>query len=112
LKLLKTKTTITFIIFSSLFLFFFTEEANNSSDVGNSPLIGSSKRAQTPPEPIAAAVSTNVTPTATKSKSPAVTPGSQTSDPWPSQSDEDIDRLVAMHTHRHSSLSSLGVSIK
>lgn len=32
------------------------------------------------------------------------------SDPWPSQSDEDIDRLVAMHQNRHNSLSSLGVS--
>lgn len=31
-------------------------------------------------------------------------------EPWPSQSDEDIDRLVAMHQNRHNSLSSLGVS--
>lgn len=39
----------------------------------------------------------------------AHTPKSNTSDPWPSQSDEDIDRLVAMHQHRQNSLSSLGI---
>lgn len=39
-------------------------------------------------------------------------PASGTADPWPSQSDEDIDRLVAMHQNRHNSLSSLGVSIE
>lgn len=33
------------------------------------------------------------------------------SDPWPSQSDEDIDRLVANYQGRQNSLSSLGVSI-
>lgn len=35
---------------------------------------------------------------------------SPTSGDWPAQSDEDIDRLVAMHQNR-SSLSSLGVSL-
>lgn len=35
---------------------------------------------------------------------------SPTSADWPAQSDEDIDRLVAMHQNR-SSLSSLGVSL-
>lgn len=38
------------------------------------------------------------------------TPSSATTDPWPAQSDEDIDRLVAMHQNRHNSLGSLGVS--
>ena len=34
------------------------------------------------------------------------------SDVWPTQGDEDIDRLVAMHQkRRHNSLSSLGVSV-
>ncbi|XP_059622132.1 uncharacterized protein LOC132265448 isoform X2 [Phlebotomus argentipes] len=40
--------------------------------------------------------------------SPAGSRGSASSDPWPSQSDEDIDRLVALHQNRHS-LSSLGL---
>jgi synaptotagmin-like protein len=40
-----------------------------------------------------------------------VSPSSPATDPWPSQSDEDIDRLVAMHQNRHNSLSSLGVSL-
>ncbi|CAH1728104.1 unnamed protein product [Chironomus riparius] len=38
-----------------------------------------------------------------------VSPSSPATDPWPSQSDEDIDRLVAMHQNRHNSLSSLGL---
>ena len=41
--------------------------------------------------------------------SPIQSRGSGSSDNWPTQSDEDIDRLVAMHQNR-SSLSSLGVS--
>lgn len=49
-----------------------------------------------------------------RSNDPASSPiqsrGSGSSDNWPQQSDEDIDRLVAMHQNR-SSLSSLGVSI-
>lgn len=50
-------------------------------------------------------VAQNIDPT-----SPAVSHTSATSDPWPSQSDDDIDRLVAIHQGRHNSLSSLGVS--
>lgn len=42
--------------------------------------------------------------------SPLQSRGSGSSENWPQQSDEDIDRLVAMHQNR-SSLSSLGVSI-
>lgn len=41
--------------------------------------------------------------------SPTRSQGSSKTDAWPSQSDDDIDRLVAMHRHRNS-LSSLGVS--
>lgn len=48
----------------------------------------------------------NIDPTS----SPIQSRGSASSDNWPTQSDEDIDRLVAMHQNR-SSLSSLGVSI-
>lgn len=47
--------------------------------------------------------------TSVRSNSPAPASPAST-DPWPSQADEDIDRLVAMHQNR-SSLSSLGVSI-
>lgn len=36
----------------------------------------------------------------------------KTTEAWPSQSDEDIDRLVAMHQNRHNSISSLGVRKK
>lgn len=43
------------------------------------------------------------------SASPLQSRGSGSSDAWHGQSDEDIDRLVAMHQNR-SSLSSLGVS--
>lgn len=41
--------------------------------------------------------------------SPITHVSSTSTDPWPAQSDEDIDRLVAMHQNRNS-LSSLGVS--
>lgn len=47
--------------------------------------------------------------TSTKA-SPAASHGSASSEHYPSQSDEDIDRLVALHQHRQNSLSSLGVS--
>lgn len=43
--------------------------------------------------------------------SPVHSPRSPTKETWPTQNDEDIDRLVAMHQNR-SSLSSLGVSKK
>ncbi|XP_055677916.1 uncharacterized protein LOC129786747 isoform X3 [Lutzomyia longipalpis] len=59
-----------------------------------------------PTSPVAAASKSNVTsggPT-----SPAGSRGSASTDPWPSQSDEDIDRLVALHQNRNS-LSSLGL---
>uniref|UniRef100_A0A336LW29 CSON006247 protein n=1 Tax=Culicoides sonorensis TaxID=179676 RepID=A0A336LW29_CULSO len=67
------------------------EEAN-ATDVTSSPLTGARNGAQT------------VSPT-----SPVGSHTSATSDPWPSQSDDDIDRLVALHQGRHNSLSSLGV---
>lgn len=51
----------------------------------------------------------------TSTKSPSNSTGAPLSpsspDHWPAQSDEDIDRLVAMHQNR-SSLSSLGVNKK
>lgn len=47
---------------------------------------------------------------ATPPKSPQPTQIAPSSPEWPAQSDEDIDRLVAMHRNRNS-LSSLGVSI-
>ncbi|KAG5670500.1 hypothetical protein PVAND_000759 [Polypedilum vanderplanki] len=48
-----------------------------------------------------------------KNNSKTVTPThpspSSTTEPWPSQSDEDIDRLVQTYQNRHNSLSSLGL---
>ena len=81
--------------------FCFSEEANASNESGASPLTGEAA----PAEQAAATTSTNLKSVAT---SPIASPASNNSDPWPSQSDEDIDRLVAMHQNRHS-LSSLGV---
>lgn len=69
------------------FLFHFVEEqANPSSEdpITNSPTNGN--------------------------KNKVVSGSTPSNDPWPSQADEDIDRLVAMHQNRHNSLSSLGVS--
>lgn len=68
-------------------------DEQNSPDYTSSPVIGSKNNGNT------------LTPSY-KTASPS-TPAT---DPWPSQSDEDIDRLVAMHQNRHNSLSSLGVS--
>lgn len=68
--------------------FIFAEETN-LSDHANSPVIGDR----------------SVVPAASTPKA-LQTPSR---DPWPSQTDEDIDRLVAMHQNRHNSLSSLGV---
>lgn len=73
-----------------LLLIFFSEEANLSEN-SHSPR----------------KVTGTLTPTAVH---PASSSGAST-DPWPVQSDEDIDRLVAMHQNRHNSLSSLGVSL-
>ena len=66
-------------------------------DLAKSPVIGSRNIGS----PLALASSLNtVSPTAGKA------------DVWPTQGDEDIDRLVAMHQkRRHNSLSSLGVSL-
>lgn len=83
--------TILYLI-QSLFIFVFLEEAA-TSDVTSSPLTGARNVAQ--PADLT---------------SPAGSHTSATSDPWPSQSDDDIDRLVALHQGRHNSLSSLGVS--
>lgn len=76
------------------FLFFVFSEEINASEAGNSPIIGNrpSAASSAAPSPI---------------KSGQMSP--TTSEAWPAQSDEDIDRLVAMHQNR-SSLSSLGVS--
>jgi hypothetical protein len=96
------------------FLFFFciTEETNLSDVATNSPVIGSRINAvATLPISPPAAVTSHSHPQSTTPVHPATTPGSPSSD-WPSQSDEDIDRLVAMHQNRHNSLGSLGVSFK
>jgi synaptotagmin-like protein len=78
------------------------EETNLSDAATNSPVIGSRNNATT-----AATMHPVASPQAIVNNQPP-TPASVTSD-WPSQSDEDIDRLVAMHQNRHNSLSSLGV---
>lgn len=80
---------MTFII---LFLYF--AEGVSSPEAGKSPIIGN--RNDTPTSP-------------TQAASPTGHKLSPTSADWPAQSDEDIDRLVAMHQNR-SSISSLGVS--
>ena len=69
----------------------FTEESQ-TPEVCSSPLIGNRNK---------------VTDAST---SPVRSPDKKSSpEPWPSQCDEDIDRLVALHQNR-TSLSSLGVS--
>lgn len=73
---------------------FFTESVS-SPEAGKSPIIGN--RNDSPASP-------------NQPASPAANKMSPTSADWPAQSDEDIDRLVAMHQNR-SSLSSLGVSL-
>lgn len=73
-------------------------EETHLSDHANSPVIGNRN---------VAAVAATLAPNAI---SHPASPASTTADPWPAQSDEDIDRLVAMHQNRHNSLSSLGVS--
>lgn len=72
-------------------------EETHLSDNASSPVIGSRNVAAATLAP--AAVSHPASPASTT-----------TTEPWPSQSDEDIDRLVAMHQNRHNSISSLGVS--
>lgn len=71
-------------------------EGVSSPEAGKSPIIGNRN------ETLKASPSQPTSPAATKL--------SPTSADWPAQSDEDIDRLVAMHQNR-SSLSSLGVSV-
>lgn len=80
-------------VIKNIFIIYFTEEAN-SSDATNSPLASNRNLAQT-----------------TTATSPIGSIESATSDPWPSQSDEDIDRLVANYQGRQNSLCSLGVSL-
>lgn len=75
-------------------MFFWFAEGVSSPEAGKSPIIGSRNDSKASPNPPA---------------SPAGNKLSPTSADWPAQSDEDIDRLVAMHQNR-SSLSSLGVS--
>ena len=79
---------------TELLLLIFSEEANLSEN-SHSPVLGTRK------------VTGTLTPTAVH---PASSSGAN-ADPWPVQSDEDIDRLVAMHQNRHNSLSSLGVGL-
>lgn len=80
--------------FLHIFFFFLLNiDEQNTSDYTNSPVIGSKNNGNT------------LTPS-----HKTASPSSPATDPWPSQSDEDIDRLVAMHQNRHNSLSSLGVS--
>lgn len=76
-------------------------EESTSAEVGNSPLIGNRCSPVT---------TSTVSKTVEAATSPVRTPRATATEPWPSQCDEDIDRLVAMHQNR-SSLSSLGVSI-
>lgn len=71
----------------------FTEDVS-SPEAGKSPVIGNRVNDVKSPPKSPAAQSAQLSPT---------------SSDWPAQSDEDIDRLVAMHQNR-SSLSSLGVS--
>lgn len=78
------------------FPFSFFPEETHVSDRVNSPVIGHRN--------VPAAT---LTPNAASHPASPIT---ASADPWPSQSDEDIDRLVAMHQNRHNSLSSLGVS--
>lgn len=86
LQLIKLFTDLALSSFVSL-----TEEAKAAAEESNqSPVIG--KRNESTASPIQSR-------------------GSGTSETWPAQSDEDIDRLVAMHQNRDS-LSSLGVSRK
>lgn len=81
----------------------FTEESQADAAMA----AASAQHHTTEREPI---VNTNTTGSSTYvASSPVASRGSASSDPWPSQSDEDIDRLVALHRNR-SSLTSLGVS--
>lgn len=70
-------------------------EGVSSPEAGKSPIIGNRNEPKASPS---------------QPTSPAANKLSPTSADWPAQSDEDIDRLVAMHQNR-SSLSSLGVSV-
>lgn len=88
-----SKTKINLMTKSSFYL----SEETHLSDNAASPVIGNRS-----------AVTSSTLPT--KTASHPASPSSTTTDPWPAQSDEDIDRLVAMHQNRHNSLSSLGVS--
>lgn len=83
--------------FIDVHLFLSITEEIHQSDNASSPVIGNRNVGTLTPK---------------ASSSHPATPASATAstDPWPSQSDEDIDRLVAMHQNRHNSLSSLGVS--
>lgn len=75
------------------FLLLHFSDDGNGADGSRSPVIGNRNEIQSP-----------------GSKTPNSGQLSPTStDPWPAQSDEDIDRLVAMHRNR-ASLGSLGVS--
>lgn len=69
-------------------------EGVSSPEGGKSPIIGIRNDSKSPPS---------------QPPSPARNKLTPTSPDWPAQSDDDIDRLVAMHQNR-SSLSSLGVS--
>jgi len=74
--------------FKSCVDFLFTEEAKAAAEeLSQSPVIG-----QRHPDAASSPIQSRAS-----------------SEAWPAQSDEDIDRLVAMHQNR-SSLSSLGVS--
>lgn len=78
------------------FILLIFAEGVSSPETGKSPIIGNRSDEK------------NASPKS--SSSPKAGPLSPSSpDNWPAQSDEDIDRLVAMHQNR-SSLSSLGVS--
>lgn len=83
-----------------MFFFVFLEEAAQNDGTNNSPKLNER-------EPIInnSSNTTNAGPI-----SPSMSHNSASSDPWPSQSDEDIDRLVALHRNGNS-LTSLGVRL-
>lgn len=90
----KTHTHRFNVINFDFFLFSISEE-QNAAEAGKSPIIGNRSGNDVASPGSVSPASTKLSPTST--------------DAWPAQSDEDIDRLVALHRNR-SSLGSLGVS--
>lgn len=87
---------IALIEFSFVICVLILTEGVSSPEAGKSPIIGNRNDSKSPPNQAASPTGAKLSPTSTD---------------WPAQSDDDIDRLVAMHQNR-SSISSLGVSLK